>query len=122
MSRKGFTLLEVLLVVAVLAILAGIAFGLMNVVASGRVTLTENRVHTVGCAIQRFRTTKGTLPAKLEDLATALDQPAMMKDGKFVDAWGHPLEYRVSGKEFRLWSCGLDEQSGTGDDIVFKNK
>jgi hypothetical protein len=28
----------------------------------------------------------------------------------------------VSGKEFRLWSCGPDGRSGTGDDIVFKNK
>jgi general secretion pathway protein G len=118
MSRKGFTLLEVLLVVVVLAVLAGIAFGLMSVVSSSRVRLTETRVHTIGCAIETHRKVKGTLPATLEDLRLELP----MAGGRYVDAWERPLEYRVDGKEFRLWSCGLDERSGTADDISFKNK
>ncbi len=119
MARKGFTLLEILLVVVVLAILAGMMFGVMNVLENARIRTTENRIHTLRCAVAEYRLTKGSLPTRLEDLARKLDQAVTMKDGKFVDAWERPFEYKVDGKEFQLWSCGPDGVSGTADDLHY---
>jgi prepilin-type N-terminal cleavage/methylation domain-containing protein len=120
MSRKGFTLVEVLMVVVVLAIVASLTFGLMNVIEHARVVSTEGRVHNLGVEAATQAKVKGFPPAALEDLAPRLNQPGWIKDGKFVDAWDRPLEYRVEGRSFRLWSCGLDGVSGTADDLPYK--
>jgi hypothetical protein len=40
-----------------------------------------------------------------------------MEGGRFVDGWNRPLEYSVTGKKVRIWSCGPDGISGTPDDI-----
>jgi len=119
--RKGFTLVEVLLAVAVLAILAGLFFGMMNVVESARVTSTEGRVHAIGIEVGMQLKTKGSLPTKLEDLSARLNQPGWMIGGKFVDGWDRPIQYSA-GAEFRVWSMGPDGVSGTADDIRYKNR
>jgi prepilin-type N-terminal cleavage/methylation domain-containing protein len=120
MSRRGFTLVEMLVVLVVAAILASVLFGLFQLIEGSRVSLTENRIHTLRCELKVFVMKKGYAPAALEELAKTLEQPSLMKDGKFVDAWERPLEYRASGKEFKLWSCGPDGISGTADDIIYE--
>jgi prepilin-type N-terminal cleavage/methylation domain-containing protein len=117
MSRKGFTLLELLLVVAVLAILAGLFFGMMSAVESARRSTTENRILTLRFEVRRQVLLKGVPPLRLEDLAPALNSPGWMEGGRFVDGWNRPLEYQVTGKQVRIWSCGADGISGTADDI-----
>ena len=67
--RKGFTVLEVLLVVVVLAILASMAFGLMHLVESRRIDATKSRVLILGQAVAKYQQVKGYLPPRLEDLA-----------------------------------------------------
>ena len=119
MSRKGFTLVEMLIVIVVLALLAGMIFGMMGVIGSTKVSLTETRLHGLRCEVKNHSVVKGQPPAKLEELAAKLDRSGWMKDGKFVDAWEQPLEYRVNGKEFKLWSVGPDGKSGTPDDIEY---
>ena len=121
-GERGFTVLELLLVVVVLLILAGLMFGLMSFVESARVTDTESRVFGLGLEVRKYQGVKGVPPAKLEDLAAKLDQPGWMKDGKFVDSWERPIQYEVSGNQFKLWSCGPDGKSGTGDDVKYLNK
>lgn len=119
MARKGFTLLELVLVVVVLLILAGMTLGLFRVVEGSRVRLAESQVHTLGTQAATVAGLKGFPPATLEELAPKLEKPEWIKDGKFVDAWQRPFEYRVEGKQFRLWSCGSDGISGTDDDLHY---
>lgn len=109
---KGFTLVEVLVVIVVLAVLASMVFGLMHYVESSRINNTETRVFGVGLEVVKHASVKGFPPAKLQDLKV---------DGlRLVDGWDRPLEYKVNGKEFKLWSCGPDGVSGTADDIQFR--
>jgi prepilin-type N-terminal cleavage/methylation domain-containing protein len=117
MQRRGFTLLEVLAVIVVLAILAGILFGMFRAVDSARYTTTESRIISLRFEVRKQVMLKGFPPSRLEDLAPALDQPGWMEGGKFVDGWNRPLEYSVTGKKVRIWSCGPDGISGTPDDI-----
>jgi general secretion pathway protein G len=121
--RKGFTLLEVLLVVVVLTVLAGMVFGLMNFVESARIKDTEGRVLILGQAVEKYRLVKGFLPATLNDLVPkTLEEPGWMNGGKFVDNWDRPIQYAVTGKEFRVWSDGPDGAPKTADDLSFKNR
>ncbi len=118
--RKGFTLLEVLMAVVILSILASMTFGLMRMAEYARVTSSEGRVHTLGTQAATVAGLKGFPPETLEELAPKLEKPEWIKDGKFVDAWERPFEYRVDGKQFKLWSCGPDGISGTEDDLPYK--
>jgi len=120
--RKGFTLVEVLLVIVVLVILAGLVFGLMHFVEGARVQDTEGRVHTIGIEVGIHLKTKGFLPGALEQLAPRpIDNPSWLSGGKFVDSWDRPIQYSTVG-EFKVWSLGPDGVSGTADDIRYKNR
>jgi prepilin-type N-terminal cleavage/methylation domain-containing protein len=113
--RRGFTLLEVLLVVIVLAILASMIFGLMHFVESSRIEVARGRIFTLGIEVENQIAKKGFPPAALADVAKAIQQPEWVKD-----AWENTVQYTVNGKQFKLWSFGPDGVSGTADDIVFK--
>jgi hypothetical protein len=41
-----------------------------------------------------------------------------MKDLVRTDAWGHPIDYEVTGSAYRLVSSGPDGVRGTPDDIM----
>jgi general secretion pathway protein G len=121
--RKGFTLVEVLLVIVVLAVLAALVFGMMLTVQSARITDTEGRVLLIGQSVAAFQRTQGRLPATLDELAPkTLDQPRWMDGGKFVDGWDHPIRYAVTDNGFRVWSMGPDGVSDTSDDLRYKNR
>jgi prepilin-type N-terminal cleavage/methylation domain-containing protein len=121
--RKGFTLVEVLIVIVVAAVLVGILFGMMSAVQSARITDTEGRVLLIGQSVAAFHRTQGRLPATLDELAPkTLDQPRWMDGGRFVDGWDHPIRYSVTGGAFRVWSMGPDGVSDTADDLRYKNR
>ena len=111
----GFTLLEVLLVVVVLAILASMLFGLMHFVDSSRVTVAEGRINALGLEVEKQIGLKGFPPATLATVATAIKEPGWVQDD-----WGNAIQYTVNGKQFKLWSFGPDGVSGTRDDILYK--
>jgi len=117
MPRQGFTLLELVLVIVVLLVLAGLTFGLMQLAENGKVALTEGRIRALRFEARKVAGLKGFPPETLEALAPALEQPGWLSNGRFVDAWDRPLEYHVDGKRFRLWSCGPDGIPGTADDV-----
>jgi prepilin-type N-terminal cleavage/methylation domain-containing protein len=120
MSRKGFTLLEVVLVVVILAILASITFGYLSFVQSTRISTTNSFLSTLGMEVATAVKLKGFPPATLEELIPRMSQARWIKDGKFVDAWERPIQYRVDGKKFELWSTGPDGISGTADDLRYE--
>ena len=115
MRQKGFTLLELLLVIAVLAILASMAFALMHFVESSRISAAEGRIQALGLEVENQVAVKGFPPATIAIVAAGIKEPDWAKDH-----WDNPIQYTVNGKQFRLWSCGPDRVSGTADDIAYK--
>lgn len=111
----GFTLVEVLIVIVVIAILASIMFGLMHFVESSRIMAAEGRVQALGEAAANQVAVKGFPPAKLVDVAKSINEPDWA-----VDHWNNPIQYTVTGRQFKLWSSGPDGVSGTADDIRYK--
>jgi general secretion pathway protein G len=134
--RGGFTLLEVLLVVGILALLA--AFVVPNIMQIGDEAndkLAEaavGRNGTISSALKKFRFDLSTYP---EDLSALYERPSDIDDddkrwkGPYLeggpeelkDPWMNEYQYRYPGEfhkdGFDLWSMGKDSKDGTDDDI-----
>jgi general secretion pathway protein G len=112
--RRGFTLLEVLLVLIILVVIAG--FAIQNFTG---IQDTANKK-----AVKTYQLLMRQLPPNLEAL---VNPPAELENpGEWtkqlekvpLDPWNRPYEYKVNGSTFEIRSLGSDGQSGTADDIT----
>ena len=68
MRSRGFTLVELLVVVAIIGLLIGITLpAIQSVRAAARRTLCSNRIRQVGLAVQAFESTFGRFPVGIHD-------------------------------------------------------
>ncbi|MEM8910242.1 MAG: type II secretion system protein GspG [Planctomycetota bacterium] len=125
-KRRGFTLLELLLVLSILVVIGGIVvvnIGGAQAEANQNATLTQ--LNSLKSNIQMYKIRMNSLPETLESLR---DGPSDSdKKSKWVapiieeipaDAWGNSLAYQVNGNEFEIRSGGIDGQLNTEDDIT----
>ncbi|MDP1562574.1 MAG: type II secretion system major pseudopilin GspG [Pirellulaceae bacterium] len=125
-ARRGFTLLEVMLVLAIIIVLAGIGVGaMMNAqdTASERQAQIKARGYAEAC--KRFKVDVGFFPSQLEDL---LSRPQGVSDRKWrrpyvekleMDPWNNPYTLQTDPVNNRVLvvSAGQDGKLGTEDDI-----
>ncbi|HET6203626.1 MAG TPA: prepilin-type N-terminal cleavage/methylation domain-containing protein [Planctomycetota bacterium] len=134
--RRGFTLLELLVSLAIVALLAGTALPLLRKSEEeGDRMETADRMRRIDAAVLAFLEDCGRLPASLADLQTeptpnegwcgrylADRFVSGIPDGRSEpdrDAWGRPFEYEpTSPTRARLRSAGSNGAPGDGDDLV----
>lgn len=131
--RRGFTLLEVLLVVGILALLA--AFVVPALTGAGKKAkrdLTVSNMGNLKTPLELFNQAVGRYPKELKELSTAPDDeeeakkwtgPYITNPDNLKDAWGHEFQYlgndeaKANEGSYDLWSMGEDGQDGTDDDL-----
>jgi len=129
--RHGFTLVELLLVLAILAILAGIVLPkLSGRTEQAKEAAAKSQIATFGVALDAYEVDNGSYPRGKNGLAslwikpreaTNWKGPYLQKDVP-LDPWGHPYIYECPGKHnptgYDLMSMGADGRVGGDDDIV----
>jgi prepilin-type N-terminal cleavage/methylation domain-containing protein len=71
-NQRGFTLIELMIVVAIIGILTAIAFPLYaNIQARARVAKAQADARTLASAVVVYSAHTGSLPAALDDLTSA---------------------------------------------------
>ncbi len=135
-KRGGFTLMELLLVMAILVILLGLVVPrFMGTQQKANIGAAESQIGLIKSPLEMYRMDMNAYPsteAGLEALRKApedLEKPERWK-GPYLDAaipkdpWGHPYQYEYPpthnpANDFpEIWSLGPDGEENTEDDIV----
>lgn len=125
----GFTLIEILVVVAIIAVLAGlVAVNVLHKPGEARTAAARMQIKQVATAVRLYRTEQGALPTQAQGLE-ALVRPATLEprprnfppdgylEGRKVpeDPWGNAYIYLIPGRDgssFEIISYGADGEPG----------
>ncbi len=124
-SEKGFSLIELIVVMVILALLAGIVgYKYTRHIGQSKSQAAKMQIIELGGALQMYLLDVGRYPDTLESLAQnpgieAWNGPYLQKELP-NDPWGKPYQYRYPGMhgDYDLFSLGPDGVDGGDDDIV----
>ncbi|MBI4004214.1 MAG: type II secretion system major pseudopilin GspG [Candidatus Omnitrophica bacterium] len=129
MKRRGFTLVEMMLVVIIIATLAAMVIPrLAGRTEQAKIARAEADLASVGLALELYELDMGSYPSSLEALASR-EAPSdlgsgvqwngpYLKKGLPSDPWGRPYSYARESQhnqDYDLWSLGSDGQPGNDD-------
>ena len=117
-ARRGFTLVELLVVVAILGILGTIA--IQNVtghIAKTRITAAEAGVRALSEACTTYYIQRKKMPTSLDQLVEGDDPILEGGDGALYDPWDNKYEMEAKGKKIVVKSAGENGVMGDEDDI-----
>jgi general secretion pathway protein G len=122
--RKGFTLLELLVVIVIIGLLAAyVGPKYFAQLGKSEVTVAHAQIEAFEKSLDTFRLDVGRYPTTEEGLGALMVAPPAagakwngpyLKKGVPADPWGHPYQYRAPGAkaEYEIVSLGKDGQPG----------
>ena len=122
-DMHGFTLVELLLVLMILALIGGLVLpGIIGKAESAKAKAAASQVNRLAMAVESYYLDTGATPDSLELLVTESGNVKgwngpYVKSSLLKDPWGREYEYRYPGEhgDFDLISLGADGQPGGED-------
>ena len=122
-TNPGFTLIEILVVMAIIGMLAVmVAPNIFNQQAGAQRDAALSQISSLEAALDTYRLDVGEYPDSLEGLIendsgrAAWNGPYLRREVP-MDPWGNEYIYESEGRSFTLVSYGPDgERGGEGDD------
>src|SRR4051812_14434194 len=128
--QRGFTLLELLVVLAILGLLVGlVAPAALRQLGSAKEKIAHQSIERIAGVVDIYKLDVGTYPATDQGLQALISRPQGVErwNGPYLkgdklpeDPWGHPFVYRFpsqrQGHEYDLYSLGPTGQAGGSSD------
>lgn len=122
-NRRGFTLMELIVVIIILGLLAAIVGQrFIGQTSKARTTAAKAQIKILSNALTQYRLDTGAFPASQQGLEALVKNPGVEHwDGPYLekndvpkDPWGNPYHYEFPGThgEFDLYTYGLDKSPG----------
>jgi general secretion pathway protein G len=127
-KEKGMTLLEIIIVVALLGTLMTILVrNLQTSSDNAKVGQAQIGMANLEQALQLYRVHNNKYPSTAEGLGALISAPANSKrwrgpyteTNKLKDPWDNDYQYTSDGNKFQIISNGPDMAPGTADDIKY---
>ncbi len=127
-DEAGYTLMELLVVLAILGLLAAIATPMvLHYLDSAKVSTAKTEVSNLAAGLDLFKYDVGRYPTTQEGLEALVSAPEgvdnwngpyVKKTTKLTDPWGRPYNYRFPGShgEFDLYSYGAHADVAKNDE------
>jgi general secretion pathway protein G len=124
--RNGFTLIELMIVVIIIAALAAmVAPNLIGRSDEAKAKIAQGDLFSLDTALKLYRLDKGAYPTGEQGLEVLQASPGAGRepylDKPALDPWQRKYQYRCPGVHkpmgYDLFSAGADGKEGTGDDV-----
>jgi general secretion pathway protein G len=129
-GQAGFTLLEILVVIAILGLLIGlVAPAVLRQLGGARNSIARQSIERLSSVLDLYKLDMGSYPSTEQGLQALLTRPADGGNwnGPYVkgneaplDPWSHPYDYRNpssrSGHDYDLCSRGATGQAATAQE------
>ena len=119
---RGFTLLELMVVIAIIGLLVGLVGPkVMDILSNSQSDTAKIQAKSLEQAVNMFRLDVGRIPSSAEGLQALVTKPGSASGwrGPYikelpVDPWKNPYHYDAPGKhgEFDIYSLGADNAPG----------
>lgn len=120
LSQRGFTLVELLLVLVILALIAGLVLpGIIGKAESAKAKAASSQISRISMSVESYYLDTGNVPSSLDELvnqppgASGWNGP-YIKNSLLKDPWGRAYIYTSPGEhgDFDIQSLGADGQRG----------
>ena len=123
-KQAGFSLLELLVVIGILALLATLVGPrLIGYFGKAKSQTAQIQIGNLGSAVELYFLDVGVYPPQSPGLEALVTKPAgvakwggpyLKKKNGLTDPWGKPFQYRYPGEngDFDIFSLGRDGQKG----------
>jgi general secretion pathway protein G len=132
---RGFTLLEVLVVLVILGLLAAVVAGpqIFKYLGSAKSEAAKIQIQQISSALDLYRLEMGRYPSQDEGLNALIEAPRgaslwngpyLKKRESLIDPWGQGFNYRFPGQhgDYDLYTLGADNtQGGDGENRDITN-
>lgn len=114
-NTRGFSLIEILIVLAIIGILLTIAIpNLFKAEEATRKRATELEMRGIIASTYNYRLATYSLPRDLKELV----KEGYIKSSALQDEWNNPYKFEVKNNKITIISAGPDRKFGTKDDII----